>query len=954
MPNEPVNPATPPEPGIPAQDRWKIQIRQCLARGDFSEAKNLAQKALEEFPDDPDLLELEEQAIAGKQRLVQAYQWMEEGQQLCAEHNFEEGLQVLRSACSLVEHDPSIRSALVEALLSAAVAVLESDLHLAEVLAQEAVSLDPANPVANSVTRSIQEEKQERLSSQRVSEKPQEAAVNPQRQETPLESLKSSRAIAETARAITGPPPVAIHPVPTGNPTTASTAPAKTSQEPRSGSETGSGKAAPREAAKAEKKVQPGVPAKPTKIEQPAIARVKTDPGPAPVKAAAPQPAAQAPARPRKAAGPRWVWAVAAVVVLSVCGVLLRNAIVGIAPKENLLQVEIRTVPPGAEVRINGESRDVTAQVSLPPGRYRLEAILDGYQTVVQVIEITAQYRGPIELALLPALPGLRLSTDLARGLVLFDGQPAGELQDGQFAIETLQPGQHTLTIRSGNTAEAVIPFEVLPANPPALTAPIAAKNLRVILVSHYQSRGNAYTSFGPVSLALDGQHAGTVPLSGGLALAGLTPASHQLVFGEGRQQQKVSLDVNPAGGLLVALSSDRNVGSLEIVTNEAGFAAMLNGKPGKLTQQRGRYYIRNIDAQPVTIQVVKDGFRSDPPEQEVTVRKGETTKLSFHLTPIPTTGNLRLVGLLPDTRVSLDGAPYEFGPGGSLVATLHEGEHRIELTRPGFQPKSLRVTLQAGKTVTLSGSDVSVDNQVTGKLVLTSRSPASAKVALQGHGSEIPVPGPETEAPEGDYTLVASAPGYRELSKPVRIAEGIPVSLEIRLPLIPQPVHMEAWDEPSGWKLENGWYTRKGGMFLLYRPSAKTGAFQFMARHKGKQLALFGGGNIQWVVRYVDARNYDLYQIDKERLSWRRVVNGKPGPEKKALHRVAIKEETYRLELEISPGEFSGKIYDGQSWKALPRLDDEVPHPLDSRFGLFLPGNEEMWVNGVEFKPRE
>ena len=248
MPNEHVNPSTSAKPGIPARDRWKDQIRVRLASGDFNAAKDLAQKALSEFLDDPDLEGLEEQAIQGKQRSVQAYQWMEESQQLFAEHNIEEGLQLLRSAYFLEERNPAIRSALVDALLCAALEVLDSDLLSAEALVGEAVSLDPANPVTKSVVQSILEEKQARLSSKRVSKAAKKAAVTPQRPETPRQHPEASRTIAETTKATPDPKAVASNPAPVVNRTMVSMTPGETLQEsqqdPRSGPETQSEKAA--------------------------------------------------------------------------------------------------------------------------------------------------------------------------------------------------------------------------------------------------------------------------------------------------------------------------------------------------------------------------------------------------------------------------------------------------------------------------------------------------------------------------------------------------------------------------------------------------------------------------------------------------------------------------------------------------------------------------------------
>jgi hypothetical protein len=47
-----------------------------------------------------------------------------------------------------------------------------------------------------------------------------------------------------------------------------------------------------------------------------------------------------------------------------------------------------------------------------------------------------------------------------------------------------------------------------------------------------------------------------------------------------------------------------------------------------------------------------------------------------------------------------------------------------------------------------------------------------------------------------------------------------------------------------------------------------------------------------------------------------------------------------------------TGKIFDGQTWMPLPRLGTLAPR--EGRFGFFLPGNEEVWISGFEFRPKE
>lgn len=98
-----------------------------------------------------------------------------------------------------------------------------------------------------------------------------------------------------------------------------------------------------------------------------------------------------------------------------------------------------------------------------------------------------------------------------------------------------------------------------------------------------------------------------------------------------------------------------------------------------------------------------------------VEIHKDAPTKPSSDLMSSPTTGTLKFPDLLPGTRVSVDGVPHNLAPDSSFETTLSEGDHNIELTRPGYEPKSLSVELRAGQTVTIRGKEVTVDNQITG-----------------------------------------------------------------------------------------------------------------------------------------------------------------------------------------------------------------------------------------------
>jgi hypothetical protein len=941
------------------------------------------------------------------ERSVQAHQLMEEGQQLCAEENFEEGVQVLRSAYTLAEGNSIIRSRLVDSLLRQALAVLQTNLSLAESLTNEALELEPGNPVTKSVSQTLREHKQAALAKPKPAAAPKIAGDSkpPEAPQTAPQTANNSEPADKVAAqpkilvaspisynpiaSVAKPPAPAPKPVerpaanastiggmaaplghtpqappwPTAAPPKLPVTPAKALAPPVTAPVTAPIELPPQAPHLQVKPQLPEVPGTTVEstVSEPrtptarVVARVATVPiqpqAPSEAKATPkPRPVAAPPAvRRRKLDVPRWAWAAGAVAVLAICGMLVKYVFY---PTVAPVLVEIRTSPPGAKVSIDGEVRETAGPVALTLGIHRIEAFLEGYQAAVQDTRVDEEFRGPILLTLVPAMQTIRLSTDLESGSVLLDDQPVGQLQDGQWAINTVQPGPHVLKIRSEGSTEAVIPFLAALTGPPVLTNAISANSLQVILVSNHQTRGYVYSNVGPVPLTLDGQTVGQISKAGPLELGGFSAGTHQLVLGEGRAQRTISFDVTSAAGLFVSLSSDRNVGTLEIVANADGFQTIVNGRSTKVTQQRGRFYIYNVEAKAASVRISKNGFHSEPSEQRIVVRKGETTSVSFKLTPIPTTASLRLSGALPGTRVALDGAPQELQPDGSLIATVSEGEHTIELARPGYKPKSLRVPFKAGQTVNLSGNQVMVDAPTTGKLTVASRSPGNARVILRRDGIDTPIPGRDAEVPEGSYTLIATAPGYRDDSRSVTIAEGTSASVDVKLVSIPQIVRMEGWEDPAGWRLEDPWYTRKGGEFVLFKASANEGTIQFTARHKGRQLLVFGGGRIQWVENFVDMHNYDLYQIDKERLSWKRVVNGRPGPEQREPHRVTIKDDTYRLQLEVSSGQMTGKIFDGQTWMPLPRLGTLAPR--EGRFGFFLPGNEEVWISGFEFRPKE
>jgi len=146
-----------------AKARWVEQIDQRLGAGEYARAQELAGNALAEFPEDRELAGLERLADQGIERSREAQQLLEEGQRLCNERRFSEGLETLKKAEERDGKNPSIRAALLNALVEHARSVLSHDWHSAEPLVQHALELDPNHPQARTLQTLVDSYKKQEL-----------------------------------------------------------------------------------------------------------------------------------------------------------------------------------------------------------------------------------------------------------------------------------------------------------------------------------------------------------------------------------------------------------------------------------------------------------------------------------------------------------------------------------------------------------------------------------------------------------------------------------------------------------------------------------------------------------------------------------------------------------------------------------------------------------------------
>jgi TonB family protein len=133
-------------------------------------------------------------------------------------------------------------------------------------------------------------------------------------------------------------------------------------------------------------------------------------------------------------------------------------------------------------------------------------------------------------------------------------------------------------------------------------------------------------------------------------------------------------------------------LGTLGVESEPAGAAVSLNGEARGVTPLN----LSDLALGEYDLKLEARGFL--PFSQKVTLSDGQPVQVRATLTrPSPSQATLDVLSTPFGASVAIDGQPAGQTP--LTGYKLKPGPHRVELTRPGFEPYSQSVTLQAGKS---------------------------------------------------------------------------------------------------------------------------------------------------------------------------------------------------------------------------------------------------------------
>ena len=961
-----------------SKTRLVEQINICLHSGDYSRALDLLRGIAAEFPNDAELSELEKLAQDGVKRNAEAQRLITESQELFAQRKSAEAIQLLREAYELDKNNSLARAILANALVEHAHSVVETDWLEAETLTNQALDLNPAHPTAKAIRSLIVDQKKTSSVEDWVAQarKLQSSgdlfpalawvaeglAVHPddpkllqiqdaiqrdqgarrrQARRGDLEDLRrmeleiddaadvaAKQALAERIQAVaakywtdgeilsvanrllhrlgfvpqessTASPhskgaTVIFHvPRPSApeasRATTSQAPPSPVPPNPISPGNVPTGIVPPSKVPPS--LVPPGrvptTPPEPQLPPPPAATVPAAQPSAPAAKVTSPSSQPKQPPRSNSTT----------LILVSAAAIILIAATLFFARKHH--------APPVAK------TPSAAPPVSAP---------------AVSASTVSA----PAQTTPEPSLPALRLSSDTAAGKVTLDDQPPAEFQDGQWSLDKLPAGEHTLKFESPQ-GEASYTFSATAGAFPIVTSPIVSKATMAVVLSGMAGHFRVYSSDAAAKVSLDGQPPLNVPQDG-LDFPSVSLGAHELAVTRGDTDQfTLDVDAGPAPALSTFIESGHNLGTLLVVAGQDDARVFLNGKLQRQLTQAGQLRLPNLELKDYVVQVSKSGFQ-DPPQQKIRIRKGEQARLIFNLQPQPRLASLTIQGGAPETMVLVDQTLVgTIQPDGTLsVSTVNPGDHTVELRKERFKPRQFKKHFVVGGTVSLAAADAALE-AAPGELKITF-APADATVAIvKGELLKIVSSGVPLNLAAGTYTLTARTAERFTRSSTVEVLAGQSKTLDLFL----APSGMSNWDDPGAWKHERDSFIRKGGDFVLYGVVPTSGTFVFSAM-------LTKGHLLQWVLNYSDPKNYVLFQMDDNNFYRTVIRNGEKTDEIKVPDK-GDKKSFRTLQIRVSPTELVHQTKHGDHWTVLDRWTQPGANLSLGKFGFYIPGNDQV-----------
>jgi len=549
------------------------------------------------------------------------------------------------------------------------------------------------------------------------------------------------------------------------------------------------------------------------------------------------------------------------------------------------IQVHIVTNPSDAVVTSGSQALE-NGTVSLVPGSsVTVEVSRLGYKT--KSVELRQASDGNV--ALDPEPIHLSIQTSEKSGTVELDAKKIADLADGNMDGYDFVPDgySHELTVSEQGKPLFAVQLQAVPGALPQVDA-FDAKGL--FLITSLGNRAKLYAGNQLKNVRLGDQSIAGSPSGADLSLS---EQNREVKFGEGSGQGSVAIQNSNAPTL--AVYSTNLGGQVQITSNVAGATLTVNGTQVK--PQGGGWLVKRQPGA-YTFDLSAEGYESQKWTMTLLSRQVLPNK-NINLKPkaqakAGVMASLVIAGGTPDAQVDIDGTrvgKLDATGGLELPNALTEGQHKIGLTKQGYEPREIpsvaklpefrltdaKLAPWAKLTFQTTIANVTVKYQRSGDSQVR-QATGSDKLTLQ----------------PGQYDFTAEAPGYQKYETKVNLPSGFDGSIPLKLNSVPDYQYQDpaqiTHDGPEWLKAKDShaFVHLKPGFLHETLIFAKPGR-NFLGANK----------KVEWRIEAADNSARVEYVLDGQKLQ-RRFVVGEAASDAKEPTKVDVAASTQPTSLSV------------------------------------------------------
>jgi eukaryotic-like serine/threonine-protein kinase len=975
---------------LEAKAHWVEKIDGHLDATEFDKAVESVQGALQEFPDDPELLALQKRAGQGVERQGEAQRALAEGNELFEHGQFEEGIAGLKKARELDPRNPGIRSALTAKLIELARQLLDTDWRAASELVDQALELEPGQTAAKSMRILLEDRRREEFV---------DHAVGQIRELQTAGDLTGALAQAEQALTLFPSEPrltrlqgVLASAVAENETTRVLAKDLEQMRGLAAGAQLVSTPAQLQEVAGLMSRIASKYPsdAEFQTLTQLVQHRYQSVVEPQTQEIEAATIAIPPPAQPQEPASAQNGSASVALEPDATAVFVLADLKAPPTPATPTpvvrKTVTPAAVPPGAAPPLNGPSTPAPPPPQAPSGstvapRPGRPAAQSAAQKPTPGIPIWLKL-GVAAVVLLAAGVAAWLTLRPKTEKVTATATPT----DVYFEVRTTPPGASIFlgdrTLGSSESQLHLAPGQhQLTAQKDGFQPVTFAVNLNSGSSAPYNvtlrplaANFHLFTPFKTGNLYWDGKSSEILADDGQLSISALDPGQHTLRIESGPAKATIAFEDQPLALPVLQRPSTSGIDAVAVATyrDQAVLASSIPNLPVLLDNQpagklvSGMIALKDLAPGPHALTVGEWTGNFDA---------GTAPSLNVFLASLASQGRLFVeVHGANDAHVLINGADRGVAKKGRYLVTLDPGDYEVNVSDQGFIPsKPQKVAVRKGGGSRLSfllvpepvvkpaPTEVVPPPPKLQGSVSVAVSPANAEVryARNGDSTSQVFRIPTMELDAGTYVFTARAPGFVDRSRTVEVTAGGSltvnfglVAVKVTPPPPTQIVHnmrVEDWDK--SWSMEGVWYTRQGGDFVLYKYTPTAGIFHFAISPKESKGFLGIGGNpkMRWVLHYMDPKNYIEFTIDKQSYWADEYRNGKKIEHTK--HKVhGVDATSFQIHMTVAPTKILLEIRSGDNYVPLDQWNDASGNFTQGRFGFHLPNQDQIYLANFLF----